>query len=371
MIGLTDYRTATIDSTVLIDDIPHPQRVHLFEDTYARAHTGLVYPPHKLAEKVLDPELLKDLQGRKGKTAFIFASGNSHLAGMNGKEKKSRLWYDYKLLPMTLTQVYAGRIAQACGVKDLVSTDASACASSLKVLMEVQALMLLSGFDRVVVLSFEDPISNNVLQFFGDAQASLSLKQEQEHKVIPSAFDSNNFGFYVGQGAVIAVFELARIMEKLPHAWLISAYSASENSTNAIGQREDGEGFVKAIEGCLWSCRQPAHNITVVKTHGTGTKSNNLAERNALNQVFKDEYVATSFKPTIGHTMGASGLLETCLLLDALKQTGKVPAIKNRTEADPVFLSEDTEPDSGLILSLAAGMGNIYSAAIFDPRVQC
>lgn len=371
MIGLTDYRTASIDTSVLIDDIPHPQRVHLFEDTYARAHTGLVYPPHKLAEKVLDPELMKDLQGRKGKTAFIFASGNSHLAGMNGKEKKSRLWYDYKLLPMTLTQVYAGRIAQACGVKDLVYTDASACASSLKVLMDIQGLMFLHGFDRVVVLSFEDAISNNVLQFFGDAQASLTVKDEQEHKVIPSAFDSNNFGFYVGQGAVLAVFELARILEKMPKAWLLSAYSASESSTNAIGQREDGEGFVKAIEGCLHSCRQAPTRVSVIKTHGTGTKSNNLAERNALDQVFKFNYVATSFKPTIGHTMGASGLLETCLLLDALKQTGKVPAIKNRTEADPVFLSEDTEPDSGLILSLAAGMGNVYSAAIFDPRVGC
>lgn len=369
MIGLTDYRTATIDSTVLVEDIPHPQRVHLFEDTYARASTGLVYPPHKLAEKVLDPALLQDLKQRKGKTAFIFASGNSHLAGMNGKEKHSRLWYDYKMLPMTLTQVYAGRIAQACGVKDLVTTDASACASSLKVLMDVQSLMILNGFDRVVVLSFEDPISNNVLQFFGDAQASLTVKQEEESKVIPSAFDSNNFGFYVGQGAVIAVFEMARVMEKLPMAWLISAYSASEDSTNAIGQREDGEGFVKAVEGCLQSCRQPPHSVTVIKTHGTGTKSNNVAERNALDTVFKDEYVATSFKPAIGHTMGASGLLETCLLLDALKQTGKVPAIKNRTEQDPVFLSEDTEPQDGLILSLAAGMGNIYSAAIFDPRV--
>jgi 3-oxoacyl-(acyl-carrier-protein) synthase len=369
VIGLVDYRTAWTESTSLIEDIPHPQRVHLFEDTYARASTGLVYPPHKLAEKVLDPQLMKDLQGRKGKTAFIFASGNSHLAGMNGKEKHSRLWYDYKLLPMTLTQVYAGRIAQACGVKDLVTTDASACASSLKVLMDVQSLMILNGFDRVVVLSFEDPISNNVLQFFGDAQASLSVKQQEEFKVIPSAFDSNNFGFYVGQGAVLSVFESARVMDKLPHAWLVSAYSASENSTNAIGQREDGEGFVKAIEGCLWSCRQLANSISVVKTHGTGTRSNNQAERNALDLVMTDNYVATSFKPTIGHTMGASGLLETCLLLDALKQTGKVPAIKNRTEADPVFLSEDAEPDSGLILSLAAGMGNIYSAAIFDPRV--
>ena len=65
-------------------------------------------------------------------------------------------------------------------------------------------------------------------------------------------------------------------------------------------------------------------------------------------------------------TMGASGLLETCLLINALKIDGKVPAIQNRTEHDTVFISEDTTPRDGLILSLAAGMGNIYSAAVFD-----
>jgi hypothetical protein len=57
------------------------------------------------------------------------------------------------------------------------------------------------------------------------------------------------------------------------------------------------------------------------------------------------------------------------MLLNELKQTGKVPAIKNRTEDDHVYLSEPTKPEDGLILSLAAGMGNVYSAAIFDMKV--
>jgi hypothetical protein len=43
-----------------------------------------------------------------------------------------------------------------------------------------------------------------------------------------------------------------------------------------------------------------------------------------------------------------------------------VPAIPNRTEHDDVYLSDPVEPPKGLILSLAAGMGNIYGAAIFD-----
>tara|TARA_R100000805_G_C3563687_1_gene71764 strand:- start:350 stop:550 length:201 start_codon:yes stop_codon:yes gene_type:complete len=64
--------------------------------------------------------------------------------------------------------------------------------------------------------------------------------------------------------------------------------------------------------------------------------------------------------------MGASGLLETGLLLDDMKRN-YVPKILNRTAYDPVFLSESAEVPVGPFLSLAAGMGNIYSAALFLP----
>ena len=63
--------------------------------------------------------------------------------------------------------------------------------------------------------------------------------------------------------------------------------------------------------------------------------------------------------------MGASGLLETCLLIDDLKR-GVVPKIENRTTHDNRYLSQDQSNPGGLILSLAAGMGSVYSAALFS-----
>ena len=75
-------------------------------------------------------------------------------------------------------------------------------------------------------------------------------------------------------------------------------------------------------------------------------------------------FMATSYKQKVGHTMGVSGLLETCLLLDDIKN-GFVPGIENRTQEDDVFLSQDTDVGKEVnILSLAAGMGNVYSAAV-------
>ena len=369
MIYLSDYRTVAATHTDLLDELDYPQRVHWFPELFARKETGLVYVPHKLAERVLDVDLLRSLRERPGKTAFILASGNAHFAGINPYAiKKSRLTYDYKLLPLTLTQVYAGRIAQMCGADDLVYTDASACASSLKVMSDVYDLITYKGFDRVCVLGVEDTINDKVLHFFGQSGACLTHEQELEGTQ-PSAFDRHNGGFYVGQGAVFAVFESDAALSNKPKARLLGAGIASEQSTNAIGQREDGQGFIRAAEIALETANIGSGEIQIVKTHGTGTKSNNLAEKAALQTLLHTPFIATSFKQRIGHTMGASGLLETCLLLDSL-QSGVVPSIPNRTEHDPVFLSEpQVMKRSPKILSLAAGMGNIYAAAIFDTRV--
>jgi 3-oxoacyl-(acyl-carrier-protein) synthase len=368
MIYLTDYNTICTPNSDLIDDVVHPQRVHWFPELYKNIGSGLVYVPHKLADMVLTKSLTESLRDRAGKTAFIFASGNAHLAGINPHlNKPSRLTYDYKILPMTLTQVYAGRVAQMCGADDLVITDASACASSLKVMTDVHYLMTYQGFDRVIVFSVEDTINDKVLHFFGESGACLTADKEAQG-VKPSAFDKHNGGFYVGQGAVLAVFESERVAQNA-QARLLGAGVASERSTNAIGQRDDGEGFVRASALALKNSNTSPGEINIVKTHGTGTKSNNVSEKAALQALFHTPFIATSFKQRIGHTMGASGLLETCLLLDSLK-SGIVPSIPNRTEQDQVFLSEPMMiKRKPKILSQAAGMGNIYASAIFDTAV--
>ena len=360
MIGLTHYRTASTEDLTLLEDVTYPQRVHLLPDTVKNLKLGLNYVPHKLAEKVLDPDLLQSLRDNPMvKSAFILAAGNTHFAGINPLARQSQLTYQYKVLPLSLTQVYAGRIAQQCGAVDHIVTDSSACASSLKVMMDVQTLIKFYGFDRVCVLAVEDAVTNLTTEFFGEAKANL-LAQHDDAGILPSAFDDKNHSFHIGQGACFAVFE--RYPDEA-EAYLHGAYTASEACTNQMGQRDDGLGFAKAIDGAISCSTFYNYNISVVKTHGTGTAMNNKSERAALEDRL-ESFVATSYKPTIGHTMGASGLLETCLLVDSLK-TGIVPAIKNRTEEDRVYLSEPAKYDGGAILSLAAGMGNVYSAAIF------
>ena len=364
-IFLTEYATACTEQTTLVDNLKYPQYCHMLPDVYKGVKGGFRYVPHKIADEVLKPATMSYCVNHPAKTAFILASGNAHFAGINPRTiNDNELTYQYRFMPLTLTQVFAGKVAPLFGKVDLIMTDASACASSLHVLTKVRELVHMYGFERVIVLGVEDAVSNSVLDFFGEAGASLQLKQ-YEQGIRPSAFDSVNHSFHIGQGAVFALFETEEFADT-PKAELLGAYSASEDSTDVLGQREDGQGFVKAIRGALEIAEVPHYTDFIVKTHGTGTQSNNMAERNALYEVFKDRFIATSYKARIGHTMGASGLLETCLLLDSIIKENKVPCILNRTETDRTYLSEDAKPNSRYIVSSAAGMGNIYSSAIFD-----
>ena len=368
---LTFGHTISTDKTTLFDDVVHPQRAHFIPESYQGCKHGFKYAPHNLANMALAPATLEWLKNNPalGKTAFILASGNSHFAGINPRDnqKNTQLHYIYKFLPFSLTQVMAGRLANQICEPDYIATDATACASSLKSLMDCIMLEAF-GYTRFIILTVEDAVSNSVLEFFGDSGASLTLKEEGDGNVLPSAFDRKNGGFYVGQGAAFAVLQSegeVNFYNLKPKARLVSAYHAAEKHTNAIGQREDGQGYIKAIEGAMLYGDVHADDISIVKTHGTGTESNNESEKMALYKTLNN-FIATSYKAKIGHTMGASGLLETLLLLDNLVY-GVVPAIPNRTEKDDIFLSQDCEVPDGLIMSLAAGMGNVYTAAIFDP----
>lgn len=373
MIYLTDYRYAHGSELKLIEDLKYPQRVHWCPETYEKLKTGMFYPPIRMADKVIDLKLAAALrEDGDARTGFILASGNANFAGINPlPTPDNALKYQYKLLPLTLTNVYAGRVAQMFGTQDHVSTDATACASGLKVLMDVQNLMRYYHFDRVVVLAVEDQITNMTLDFFGESRASLSIKEEEEG-ILPSAFDKTNYGFHVGQGACLAVFENEATVRRrgvTPKARLLGAYTASEVCANAIGQSEHGEGFVKAARYAMSLAEVSPSEIEVIKTHGTGTKSNNQSEGAAISRMFGHKgFVATSYKQVIGHTMGVSGLLETCMLIDNMGD-GFVPGIPNRTQEDDCFLSYDADAPKGPILSMAAGMGNVYSAAVMTTEL--
>jgi len=358
--------------------IAFPTSVHFFPQLYRNAHMGLISPAQRLLDDVVD-EATRKLQPESNKAsnaqrALILAAGNTVFAGTQIRKRQAGSVLDYESRNRTLqtTQVQAGRVAQALAATGHISTDTSACASSMKALMDALHLIQQHGFESVGIVAVEDQVSLGILDFFGDMGICLS-QAELEQGIRPSAFDSHNRGFLIAQGAALVWLETEASMRqsgRQPLARLLAAVTAGESCNNPWGQDPQGTGYESAIQWALRQAQRLPSSIDLVKTHGTGTVLNNLAEAAALRRVFADRLLATAYKPRIGHTFGASGLLESVLAITDAR-AGVVRGIANRSETDNVFLSHDQNHRIQHILALSAGMGNVYGAAIWEVIHPC
>ncbi|NBS87120.1 MAG: hypothetical protein EBS60_03445 [Verrucomicrobia bacterium] len=208
-IYLTKYETMSTEETQVISDAVFPQRVHWFPETYEKTKTGVFQVPKRVVDRLITPSIIEHVCKNKapGKVGFILAGG-SQVWGTGGvplyeKCLTNSLAYSYKVEVLNVTNIFGARVASQLSANDYVTTDASTCASSLKVMMDVRHLIRDYDFDRVYVLGIEDSICNTVLNFFGSAKANICL-DDYEKGARPSAFDSSNGGFYLGQGGVLA-----------------------------------------------------------------------------------------------------------------------------------------------------------------------
>lgn len=91
------------------------------------------------------------------------------------------------------------------------------------------------------------------------------------------------------------------------------------NTGNDLIQSDSGAQEA-VIRAALAAARLAPRDITTVKTHGVGTSDSDCAEMHALQNVFGTPPPLLAFKPETGHTLGASGAIETALLAERLQQ---------------------------------------------------
>jgi 3-oxoacyl-[acyl-carrier-protein] synthase II len=107
--------------------------------------------------------------------------------------------------------------------------------------------------------------------------------------------------------------------------------------------------------------------IASISAHGTGTLYNDGMEMLAFQQVFSSTRPTWSIKGGIGHSMGATGLLETLLVLKSFEE-GFVPPTVGLREPDAEsagWVSPGSVAVSGdYALSTNAGFGGVNAALV-------
>ena len=111
-------------------------------------------------------------------------------------------------------------------------------------------------------------------------------------------------------------------------------------------------------ERALEDAELPVAAIDYVNLHGTGTPANDEIEGRVCGGLLADGTLASATKGWTGHALGAAGIVEAVLCLEALA-TGLVPGTRNTTDPDAPFevLLANKQRSIGTALSNSFGFG--------------
>ena len=239
----------------------------------------------------------------------------------------------------------------------------AACASGSAALIWASEIIMHGQADSVVVFG-ADIVSEFVFSGFS------ALKVMSADTCRP--FDVNRDGLIIGEAAgyVHLMSEERCIRDKRTSLGIVRGWGISSDATHITAPDRHACGLQRAICNALGKASLEKDQIAVINTHGTGTIHNDAMEMTALNAVFDDAMPwVFSVKGSIGHSMGASGLIETIITFKALQEQ-VVPPTAGVQQPEPdirrSICMEKTPYNGRYALSTKSGFGGINTALILE-----
>lgn len=183
-------------------------------------------------------------------------------------------------------------------------------------------------------------------------------------------FDAHRVGISLGEGAgalLLASPDAARQVTKSPAAYL-SGWGASADCHHMTAPHPDGAGAKLAVQQALSESAISPEDISFICSHGTATPDNDIAEIAAMKQVFTTLPPFCSMKGTLGHTLAASGTLETVYAAAAMA-AGVIPATAGfSTEDEKIGCSPaaQTRTEIQHVLKNSFGFGGNNAAVVIS-----
>jgi 3-oxoacyl-[acyl-carrier-protein] synthase II len=245
------------------------------------------------------------------------------------------------LIPMMITDMPAGCISMAHGLKGPNYSVVSACASAAHSLGDAFMMIRCGMMDAAVAGGTEAAITPISFAGFCSMKA-MSTRNDAPQRAC-SPFDTKRDGFVMGEGAGIAVLEeLGRARARGARIYgELLGYGATGDAFHLTHPSPDGEGAQAAMRMALASAGVAGGAIDYINAHGTSTPLNDKYESVAIERVFGEAAKGvniSSTKSMTGHLLGASGGVEFVASLFAIRD-GIIP---------PTINYEDPDPECGL-----------------------
>lgn len=231
-----------------------------------------------------------------------------------------------------------------------------ACISGVAAQIVAQRMLQTKSYKHAVIIGC-DELSSFVLAGFHSFQA-LSNTQCKP-------FDTNRTGLNLGEAAACLIISNEKQLASNKVA--LRSGSITNDANHLSGPSKTGVELGTAIVQSLAIAAISANNIDFVSAHGTATNYNDEMEAKALHFAGIKAPV-NSLKPYFGHTLGASGLLETIISLHALQAQVLIPTL-NFEHSDvsvPIdIIREISKGSFHTFAKSAAGFGGCNAAVIW------
>jgi 3-oxoacyl-[acyl-carrier-protein] synthase-1 len=229
----------------------------------------------------------------------------------------------------------------------------TACASSAQTFIDACHLIE-SGECDAAVVGGADSLCGMTLRGF----ASLDLISP----VPCRPCDADRAGISIGEAAGFA------LLEQTGEGIALLGYGASCDGYHMSAPHPQASGAVAAMQATLASSGLEVADIDYVNLHGTGTRANDAMEDHAVAVVLGNATACSSTKGWTGHTLGASGILES-VISELCIRHGILPGGLNVTKLDPSFHSrvvlQNEERPVRTVMSNAFGFGGINCSLVF------
>lgn len=235
----------------------------------------------------------------------------------------------------------------------------NACVSGVLAIAVAKRFIRQGRFDHVFVVS-GDLVTPFTLSGFHSFQALSTTPCRPYCKT--------RTGINIGEVAASAL--VSKSEDGLAEEAVKILGDASCNDANHIsGPSRTGEGLVRAVQSALNEAGIPPDKIDYISAHGTATMFNDEMEAIAFDRLGLQNAPMNSLKGYFGHTLGASGLLETIVGMHSLHQN-TLFASKGFHElgvSKPInVITKTASKEMTTFLKTASGFGGCNTAAIFQ-----
>ena len=243
-----------------------------------------------------------------------------------------------KLNPFTSASTFpnalSAHISLDLGVNGPSDTFSTGCASGSIAIGYALELIRNNKIDIAVVVGSEALLYAPIFASYAIAGV-MSTRNENT----PSPFDKDRDGIVLAEGSGCVVLEsLDHARERGASAYVeLAGWGETCDAYHIISQRPDGAQAARAIAMAITDAQIDKDSIDYIKMHGAGDIFNDKIETQTVKDVFGKrsfDIPCSSIKSMIGHTQGASGVIEAVAVALAIKNGVVPPTINYHTE-DP------------------------------------